>query len=350
MNNFFFDLTPDVVIKAIEKSGLEPTGHCMALNSYENRVYDLKLETGNHVIAKFYRPGRWSHEQILDEHRFLFQLQNDEVPVCAPMNFSDGETIHIIEDIYYAIWPRTGGRIKDEFTDSEVKTLGRLIARIHNTGASSDAAERPHLTGETYGLNPLKYLIDNNFIPAHCINRYSAYVEETARIFDTLAEDVPYHRIHADCHMGNLLHGNEGWFFLDFDDFVTGPAVQDIWMLAPSRDSEGLRQRALLVEGYREFRNFENSWLRLVEPLRALRYINYAAWIARRWDDPAFPDAFPHFGTVKYWEDETADLEEQLKYFHEETDNLPESIQRIESDNEKTEELTNKDYFWDMED
>lgn len=350
MNNFFFDLTPDVVIKALESSGLEPTGHCMALNSYENRVYDLKLEAGNHVVAKFYRPGRWSQEQIMEEHNFLFQLQKDEIPVCVPMKFPDGKSIHIIEDIYYAIWPRTGGRIQDEFTDSEMKTLGRLVARIHNTGAAGDAKGRLRLTGETYGLNLLEYLLKNNFIPNHCINRYKECVIETARVFDTLAADVPFHRIHGDCHMGNLLHGNDGWFFLDFDDFLIGPAAQDIWMLAPSRDAEGQRQRALLIDGYREFRLFENSWLRLVEPLRTLRYINYAAWIASRWDDPAFPAAFPHFGTEEYWEDETADLEKQIEYFHTEIESLPESLCRPESDIEKPEELTNKDYFWDMED
>ena len=350
MNNFFFSLTPDVVIKALESSGLEPTGHCMALNSYENRVYDLKLESGDHVVAKFYRPGRWTEAQIMEEHLFLSQLQEDEVPVCAPMKFSDGKSLHRIEDIYYAIWPRTGGRVKDEFTDTELKNLGRLIARIHNTGALQGADERPALTGSTYGLKPLEFLLENNFIPEHLKERYSDSVIKIAEIYDTLASDVPYQRIHADCHMGNLLHGNEGWLFLDFDDFVTGPVVQDIWMLAPTRDREGERQRSLLIEGYREFRHFENSWLRLVEPLRALRYINYAAWIARRWEDPAFPDAFPHFGTVKYWEDETRDLEEQIEYFYSSTADLPESMQRPEPDEEKTEELTNKDYFWDMED
>jgi Ser/Thr protein kinase RdoA (MazF antagonist) len=349
MNNFFFHLTPDIVIKAIEQSGFEPTGHCMALNSYENRVYDLRLEDGSHVVSKFYRPGRWSRDQILEEHGFLLELREDEIPVCSPMRFSDGETLHEIEGIYYAIWPRTGGRVPDELSDQELQILGRLCARIHNKGAAKKAAHRIELTGETYGLRPLAFLVDHDFLPPHCKDRYGNAVKEIVAIYETLRMDVPYHRIHGDCHLGNLLHGSEGWFFLDFDDFLSGPAVQDVWMLVPARDREGLRQRDVFLDAYRQFRDFEYSWLRLVEPLRSLRYIRYAAWIAQRWDDPAFPAAFPHFGTVQYWEDETADLEDQLDYFHTHTDDLPDAVRRPDQTEEEKKELTNKDFFWDWE-
>lgn len=349
MNNFFFNLTPDIILKAVEDSGFEPTGHCMALNSYENRVYDLMLEDGCHVVGKFYRPGRWTREQIREEHEFLFELRNEEIPVCAPLTFADGESIHEIEGIYYAIWPRTGGRAADELSDDQLQTLGRLLARIHNNGAAKAAAYRIELTGETYGLRPLSFLVENDFLPAHCKSRYINAVYEIVEIYETLRKNVPFHRIHGDCHLGNLLNGSNGWFFLDFDDFLTGPAVQDVWMLVPARDSEGLRQREVFLEAYRLFRDFDSSWLRLIEPLRALRFIHYAAWVARRWNDPAFPNAFPHFGTVQYWENETADLEDQLEIIHGIPEDLPENIRRAEKPAEEEKELTNKDFFWDLE-
>jgi len=348
MNNFFFQLTPDIVLKAIEESGFAPTGHCMVLNSYENRVYDLKLDNDSHIISKFYRPGRWSREQIIEEHNFLFELQEDEIPVCAPLHFPDGDTVQETEGLYYAIWPRTGGRATDELSDMELETLGRLLARIHNMGAIKKSDHRIELTGKNYGLTPLAFLEENNFLPEHCKSRYSNAVNEIVEIYNELSREVPFHRIHGDFHMGNLLNGNDGWFFLDFDDFLTGPAVQDVWMLVPARDQEGLRQREVFLNAYRQFRDFDSSWLKLIEPLRALRYIRYAAWIAKRWEDPAFPPAFPHFGTVRYWEDETSDLEDQLDFFHNNISDLPEGISR-ENDDEEEEELTNKDFFWDWE-
>lgn len=348
-SDFFFHLTPDIIIKAIEVSGLEPTGHCMALNSYENRVYDLRLEDGTHVVSKFYRPGRWTREQILEEHEFLRELKEDEIPVCAPLPFPDGITLHEIEGILYAIWPRTGGRVPDELSDEVLGMLGRLLARIHNMGAVKKAPHRISLTGGTYGLEPLAFLEENNFLPSHCRERYAGAVKKIVEIYESLRADVPFQRIHGDCHLGNLLHGSEGWFFLDFDDFLTGPAVQDVWMLVPARDREGLRQREIFLEAYRQFRDFETSWLRLIEPLRALRYIRYAAWIARRWDDPAFPAAFPHFGTVSYWEEETADLEDQLDYIYSNSQDLPGGVPKPEGPAEEKPELTNKDFFWDWE-
>ncbi|MEW6443162.1 MAG: serine/threonine protein kinase [bacterium] len=350
MNDFFFQLTPDVVLKALEMSGFEPTGHCMALNSYENRVYDLRLRGGSHVVSKFYRPGRWSREQIMEEHEFLLELQADEVPVCAPLRFSDGETIHEIEGIYYAVWNRTGGRIPDELTENVVQMLGRLLARIHNVGAVKRTTHRISLTGEQYGLKPLAFLVERDFLPSHCTERYARAVREIVEIYETLRNDIPFHRIHGDCHLGNLLNGAAGWFFLDFDDFLSGPAVQDFWMIVPERDDTGLRQRRLFLDAYRVFRDFDDAWLRLIEPLRSLRYIHYAAWIAKRWDDPAFPAAFPHFGTVQYWEEQTADLEDQLEYIHARKGDLPQHLRRAETPQEDTKELTNKDYFWDYED
>ncbi|HEY1405918.1 MAG TPA: serine/threonine protein kinase [Spirochaetota bacterium] len=347
-SEFFYHLTPDIVMQAIEKSGLEPTGHCLTLNSFENRVYDITLEDESHVVAKFYRPGRWNEAQILEEHTFLRELVEGEIPACAPRLFPDGTTLHETEGIYFAIWNRTGGRAADELSDTDLSILGRLLARIHNTGQAHESVHRIRLTGETYGLEPCDYLDHNGFLPPHLRERYTNAVREIVNIYETVSADVPIHRIHGDCHLGNLLNGRDGWFFLDFDDFLTGPAVQDVWMLVPARDSEGLRQREVFLDAYRQFRNFDNRWLRLIEPLRALRYIRYAAWVARRWEDPAFPIAFPHFGTPQYWEDETRDLEEQVEYFHEHTDDIPQSIRREERD-EPESDLTNKDFFWDWD-
>lgn len=346
MSNTFYSLTPDRVIEAVEKSGFSLTGHYMVLNSYENRVYDLKLEDDHHIIVKFYRPGRWSRAQIMEEHQFLYDLADNDITVCAPLTFSDGTTIHESDGIYFAVWPRTGGRIPEELSDEDMISIGRLIARIHNNGASKESRYRLKLTGEAYGLNSLVFLSDNNFIPSNCIRRYSEAVNEIVRIYQSLIPGVPFHRIHGDCHPGNLLRRNGSFFFLDFDDFLSGPAVQDLWMLVSSRDSGYMREIELFLQGYREFRTFEYSWLKLIEPLRGLRYINYAAWIARRWNDPAFPDIFPHFGTEEYWRNETSDLEEQVEIIY--SGNPDENSLHHENE-EKEAKLTNKDFFWDIE-
>jgi len=350
MGNFFYQLTPEVVLQAVEAAGMVPTGHCLPLNSYENRVYDLRLDDGSHVVSKFYRPGRWSEEQILEEHAFLFQLQEDEIPVCAPLRFPDGGSLRRIQGISYAVWPRTGGRAVDELVDDRLQVLGRLLARIPNVGAVQGAPRRGSLTGETYGLKPLAFLTDHRFIPAPLVRRYSDAVHEIVTIHDALSADVPCHRIHGDCHFGNLLDGREGLYFLDFDDFLEGPAVQDVWMIVPARDAEGLRQRQVFLDAYRTFRAFDSAWLRLIEPLRSLRYIRYAGWIAERWEDPAFPAAFPFFGTQDYWEKETRDLEDQVEFIHRHRDDLPEHLRRPEAEQEEAAGLTNKDYFFDMDD
>jgi Ser/Thr protein kinase RdoA (MazF antagonist) len=340
--DFFFSLTPDRVLNAVEAGGYRPTGHCTPLTCLENRVYDIRLEDDSHVVAKFYRPGRWTRDAILDEHKFLFDLRDAEIPVCAPNRFADRKTLHTVNGIHFAVWPRTGGRAPDEFSDDEVELLGRLLARIHNTGAAREARHRRRLTAETGAREPLAFLEAGGFLPPECVRRYRAAVLEIAKIYEQLSDGVPLHRIHGDCHVGNLLRGDAGWFFLDFDDFVTGPAVHDVWMLLPGRDAYAARQRERLIDAYRQFRPFESSWLRLVEPLRAFRFVFYAAWIAKRWEDPAFPSAFPHFGTADYWERETQDLELQL-----------ERIQRGESaaagePPPDEPELTNQDFFWDL--
>jgi Ser/Thr protein kinase RdoA (MazF antagonist) len=346
---FFFRLSPERVLQAVEAGGFRPTGHCFALNALENRVYDVRLDDDRHVVAKFYRPLRWTRDAILDEHRMLFALREAEIPVCAPVRFDDGESVHEVEGIHYAVWPRTGGRSPDEISDSQVRVLGRLLARIHSVGEAQHLEHRRALSSDTVVHEALDVLEAGDFLPPHCVRRYRDTALEIAAVYDQLSRGVPTHPIHGDCHVGNLLRGDEGWFFLDFDDMTTGPAVHDVWMLLPGRDAHALRQRELLVEAYREFRPFEASWLELVEPLRAFRFIFYAGWIAKRWRDPAFPDAFPHFGTDDYWENETRDLEQQLERISLGDSAGVDGAGEASAQQEEHEgELTNKDFFWDL--
>lgn len=345
---FFFELTPDRVLEAVESLGLRCSGRCTALNSFENRVYEVELEEedGESVdrsasavfarrrVVKFYRPGRWTREQILEEHEFLLDLQKAEIPVVAPIEFSTGEatpshrTLHVAREsgIFYALFPKVGGRAPDELQDDQLRWIGRLLARIHSVGALKPAPHSmrsgpcpPHrieINAENYGRKNLRTLMEGNWIPLEFVARYEKAVTEicslTEKFFSGLKPGA-IHRIHGDCHLGNLLWNQNGPFFLDFDDMVRGPAVQDVWLLVPGRDEESIRQRQVLLAGYEEMREFDDSTLRLIEPLRALRFVHYSAWIARRWDDPAFPSAFPQFGSHRYWQDQVHDLEQQLE-------------------------------------
>jgi Ser/Thr protein kinase RdoA (MazF antagonist) len=345
---FFFRLSPTRVLQAVEAADFVPSGHCFALNALENRVYDVRLDDGKHVVAKFYRPGRWTRDTILDEHRLLAALVDAEIPVCAPLKFPDGDTLHEIEDIHYAIWPRTGGRSPDELADDQVEMLGRLMARIHTIAADLGAPNRRTLDADSVPLQALDLLEEGNWLPPACAARYESAVEALVEIYLERSRDIEIQPIHGDCHAGNLLRGDEGWFFLDFDDMVIGPPVQDVWMLLPGRDAEADRQRRLLVEAYKQFRPFDDRSFSLIEPLRGFRFVFYAGWIARRWEDPAFPDAFPHFGTDEYWETETRDLEELVERISKGDDLLTPSEREEAVASSEDSDLTNKDFFWDL--
>lgn len=316
----FEALGPEAALEAVEAAGLRPSGHCAVLRALENRVYDVRLEDGaakpsgsSNVVVKFYRPGRWSRAALEDEHRFLLDLREAEIPVCAPLPLAGGATLGELEGVWFGVWPRTGGREPEELDDGQLAIVGRLLARIHAVGALRRPQDRPALDAETALIDPLDELLERGLLPAHCEDRYALAVEGLADAYESRLAGVPFLRIHGDCHPGNLLHGREGWFFLDFDDFVVGPAVHDVWVLSPGRDAEGRRQREALLVGYRQFRDFEPRWLELVEPLRAARFLKLSSWIARRWDEPQFRSTFPHFGTALYWEHETRELEEQLE-------------------------------------
>ncbi|HNN92459.1 MAG TPA: serine/threonine protein kinase [Pseudomonadota bacterium] len=315
---FFYSLTPEAVLDAVEAAlgaGARATGRCLVLNSLENRVYDVELEDGGHVIGKFYRPGRWGQAALLDEHRFLHDLQAAEVPAVAPLPLAHGSTLAQTSDgIYFALFPKVRGRSLQELSPSLLRQVGRFLARIHNVGASAAAPHRLQLTVESFAEPALATLLDSDAIDIQVRSRYEraarAILAKTASALSAL----PRLRIHGDCHLGNLLFHEEAPLFLDFDDMLCGPAVQDVWMIVRGRDPEAQAQRAELVAGYREFREFDASWLRLVEPLRALRMLHFSAWIARRWADPIFPRTFPDFTTYRYWLEEATALEEQLRF------------------------------------
>ena len=316
----FFALTPERILDAVEFGGRRATGRALALNSLENRVYELELEDETRVVAKFYRPGRWSKQAILDEHAFLGELAAAEVPVVPPLLRDDGATLgELAVDggvIYFAAFEKARGRAPEELDDDSLRQLGRLVARLHNVGGARRAAARPRLDPESYGSASLRILVGDDpmsgFVPPELRTRFGdaarAIIDACARAWPDAAADL---RLHGDCHLGNLLAGGSGFFFLDFDDFCHGPAVQDLWLLAPGRDDDADRQRALLADGYEQMRRFDRRSLRLVEPLRALRILRYAAWIAQRWRDPAFQRAFPDWDEPRTWQRELAELEQQ---------------------------------------
>ncbi len=343
MSEFFYELTPDKVIQAAEDSGFNQNGRVFAMNSYENRVFDVYLENAPNIILKFYRPQRWTKEEILEEHEFLFDLNENEIPVSLPVIFENKSTLKEISGIYFSAWKKIGGRSPDEFQDSELEIIGRLLGRIHKVGMSKSLRFRPAFSSEGYVNKSVFFLESNGFLPKSCVRRYLTASDEIAKIYSELSATVPLHRIHGDCHKGNLLNGRDGWFFLDFDDFLNGPAVQDMWMLFPLNSDCFQYQRNIFLDAYREFCDFDESWLNLIELLRAFRFIHYSAWIAKRWTDPAFPPLFPHFGTPEYWEKETNDLEIQLKLI--EKGSVP---SKKTQPAEVEPELTNKDYFWDL--
>ncbi len=338
--DLFLSLTPQKVLQAVEASGVRVNPLCYPLNSFENRVYEVECEDRTRVIAKFYRPGRWTRAQILEEHRFLAELGAAEIPVCPTRPFPDGETLSSIDHILYCLFHRTGGRAPDELDEALAERLGRLTARIHNVGAAAEAPHRVELSGDTMAREALDFLEANKRLPARLEPRYLDAANVIADTADERMRGVELHRIHGDLHAGNLLLRDGVFHVLDFDDMMTGPAVQDLWLLLPGRDAFTQRLRGIFVGAYEELRRFDRGTLRLIEPLRGLRMIHYAAWIARRWHDPIFPRTFVHFGTEAYWEEQTRDLEELVTVMRGEDGGV-----RVV----KEEGLSNKDYFWDME-
>lgn len=342
-SNLFYSLTPDVILACIEKLGYEPTGRYIPLNSIENRVYDIELTSNIRIVAKFYRPNRWSLNQIKEEHSFLIELAEAEIPVLVPIDVG-GTTVFENLGLYYAIWPLRTGRIVEELNTNDLERIGAMLGRIHSVGKRKKAEFRSTLDSSTYGKKALNLILEGDWIKNKSLEkRYKESALRSFEIYDELVKKyhIEIQRIHGDCHKGNLLISKDGYSILDFDDFMMGPAVQDFWMLLPVNERGITESWGSFLEGYRTFSNFEESWTELIEPLRAIRYIHYASWIAKRWSDPSFPIIFPHFGTEEYWLKETSDLENKERDFIKD-----EPLQQIE---DESEELSNKDFFWDWD-
>jgi Ser/Thr protein kinase RdoA (MazF antagonist) len=318
---FFFELTPERVLDAVEALGVRCTGRVMALNSLENRVYEVELDVDlpdgagrwdAFRVVKFYRPGRWTREQILEEHQFLADCKGVEIPVVTPLPFPNGSTLGEVAGagIWYAIFPKVGGRILDEMSDDELRQIGRLLARMHGVGASTRFQHRIKLTPESYGIANLNFLTEHKLLPSSIELHYRNVADRIIKMSEPWFREVRTQRIHGDCHIGNILWHSQGCFIVDFDDSLEGPCVQDLWLLTPGRDEDAVRRRERLLEGYEMMRPFDRSSLRLIEPLRALRMIHFTTWIAKRFEDPAFKQIFVDYGTERYWREQLIALQE----------------------------------------
>lgn len=308
-------LDPDTVLNALDSVGLRGDGRLIALNSYENRVYLVHLEDAASVVVKFYRRGRWTDAQIDEEHAFVAELAADDIPAVAPLALS-GRTLNHHAGFRFAVYPRRGGRAPELDQPGVLEWIGRFIARIHQVGARQPFAAREAASVDTLGREPRDALIAGGLIPPELEARWRGLADSAINAaqaaFDRAGLRTPL-RLHGDCHPGNLLWTDSGPHFVDFDDARNGCAIQDLWMLLSGDRDERAAQLGRVLEGYRQVRDFHRAELALIEPLRTLRLIHYSAWIARRWADPAFPAAFPWFGTPRYWQDRIAELAEQLE-------------------------------------
>jgi Ser/Thr protein kinase RdoA (MazF antagonist) len=315
----FSTLTPDVVLNALESIGLRCDGRLLALNSYENRVYQVGIEEGAPVVAKFYRPGRWCDGAILEEHLFVGELAEHEIPVVPALSL-DGQTLHHFAGFRFAVFPKHGGRAPELEDRHTLEWMGRFLGRIHAVWATRNFHERPALNVETFGIAPRDYLLAHDFIPRDLAAAYRSVADlalDGVRGCFARAGDVKTLRLHGDCHAGNVLWTDDGPHFVDFDDSRMGPAVQDLWMLLSGERADQVRQMADVLAGYEDFCEFDERELHLVEGLRTLRLIHYSAWLAQRWDDPAFKVAFPWFNTQRYWQDRILELREQVALMQE---------------------------------
>ncbi|MSP19175.1 MAG: serine/threonine protein kinase [Bdellovibrionales bacterium] len=309
----FSHLFPEVIFEAAEILGGRCTGRFLALNAMENRVYDITMEEGDNRIIKFYRPGRWTRPIIEAEHLFLKKSFAAEIPVVCPLELN-GETLFEKNGIFFTIFPKRPGRLEPELNDEQLERLGRYLARLHNVGEELKTLPRKTLTPQTYGRDSVKGLIEMNQLPPGNLGFiYQQLVAEICDRSEPFFEGIETCLIHGDCHAGNVLwRGNEP-YFIDFDDMLYGPPVQDFWMLIGGDDEYAIKNRDKLIDAYLEIREFDERTLKLIEPLRGLRLIYFSAWIGQRWEDGAFKLAFPHFGTEKYWQEQLEHLSFQLE-------------------------------------
>jgi len=310
----YSSLTPDAVLDALESAGVRGDGRLLALNSYENRVYQVYVEDAAPVVAKFYRPARWTDAQILEEHAFALELDEREIPVVAPLLLG-GKTLHDSGGFRFAVYPRRGGRMPELDDPDTLEWIGRFIGRIHAVGAVRPFVDRPTLDLASFGVEPRHWLLEHGAVPGDLLAAWKSIadlaLDGVRRCYDR-AGDVRAIRLHGDCHSGNILWTDAGPHFVDLDDARMGPAMQDLWMLLSGDRAAMTRALSDVLAGYEDFCELDRRELALLEALRTLRLIHYSAWIARRWDDPAFPAAFPWFNTQRYWQDRILELREQV--------------------------------------
>lgn len=316
----YANLDPSLIWHAIESVGFQCNGSLLALNSYENRVYQIGVEEGKPLIAKFYRPNRWSDAAILEEHQFSEELVEHEIPVIAPLKSERGETLHHYEGYRFALFPRQGGRALELDNLEQLEWMGRFIGRIHAVGVCRPFTHRPELNVQTHGHKPYQYLLEHHFIPDNLKDRYCQVVDDVlkkvAQCFQMVGS-VPMIRVHGDFHASNVLWNDSGPWIVDLDDCLKAPAVQDLWMLLSGTAEQSSVQLEYILRGYREFYDFNVRELYLIEALRSLRMIQYSGWLATRWEDPTFPINFPWFNTVAYWHEQILNLEDQGRLLEE---------------------------------
>lgn len=309
-------LEPDLILAAVEQLGYACEGTLLELNSYENRVFRVGLQDRSPVIVKFYRPGRWSDAAIAEEHAFALELAELEIPMAPPIAGEDGSCLHSHGGFRFAVFPYLPGRPPEPDSLANLEVLGRFLGRIHAVGALRPFRHRPEIDLETFGHEPRRYLLASGWLPNALEDRFETVsaelVSAVARAFER-AGPCRRIRLHGDCHIGNILWGEDGPQLVDLDDCRSGPAIQDLWMLLSGERDRREAQLGALLAGYARFHDFDPAELHLVEALRALRLLRFSAWLARRWDDPAFPRAFPWFGDDKFWERQIATLHEQIE-------------------------------------
>ncbi len=311
----FSELHPDLILDAIESLDIRVDSGLLALNSYENRVYQFIAEDKRRYVAKFYRPQRWSAEQLQEEHDFALELADQDIPLAAPLAFN-GKTLHLYQGFYFALYPSVGGRQFEVDNLDQLEWMGRFIGRIHSVGQRQSFQHRPSICLQEYVTEPMEQLRNSQLLPAEL---HHAFMTIASQVADKIQQQFSRHtaiRLHGDCHPGNILW-RDGPTFVDLDDCRNGPAIQDLWMMLSGDRHQQLMQLDTLVGAYEEFADFEPSQLSLIEPLRAMRMLHHMAWLERRWQDPAFPRAFPWFADLKYWEQQILALKEQLSALNE---------------------------------
>ncbi|HHB77281.1 MAG TPA: serine/threonine protein kinase [Desulfobulbus sp.] len=311
----FEDLSPEVILSAVENGlGMYVSNLCRPMNSYINRVFELADEDGEGLIAKFYRPSRWSRQALQEEHDYLLELERAEVPVIAPLSLADGTTLGKTGSVYFAVFPKKWGRNVDEYTDDQWLELGHLLGRVHAVGAGGSAQARLTMHPQESTRSQVRFLLEHGNIPPEL---QPGFQEQATAVIDQatpLFTDMELIRLHGDCHNANLIYRpDESFYIIDFDDMVIGPPVQDFWMLLPDAPEKSLVEIDIFLEGYRTFRDFDIGSLRLIEPLRAMRFIHYMAWCAHQVLEDGSSVIMPDFGTREYWQREIDDLGDQLQ-------------------------------------